>query len=107
MATSYGSIPKPWLYGFLDLCLLGLLRSGRDYGYGLSARLAAAGLGEVPGGTLYPALLRLETAGYVSVARVASPSGPPRKYYELTPAGEQAAAEKRAAWLTFAAASTP
>ena len=52
----------------------------------------------VPGGTVYPALRRLEDAGYLaskwekpSIAR-AEPR-PPRKYYELTRAGRVALAD--------------
>jgi len=43
-----------------------------------------AGFGEVPGGTLYPALLRLEKQGFIGSSRVPSALGPVRKYYELT-----------------------
>ena len=52
----------------------------------------------VPGGTVYPALRRLEEAGYLSsqwekqsIAQ-AEPR-PPRKYYELTRAGRETLAE--------------
>ena len=52
----------------------------------------------LPGGTVYPALRRLEDAGYLSstwektsIAR-AQPR-PPRKYYDLTRAGHEALAE--------------
>jgi DNA-binding PadR family transcriptional regulator len=52
----------------------------------------------VPGGTVYPALRRLEDAGYLvskwEKARIAqSEPRPPRKYYELTRAGREALAE--------------
>jgi len=52
----------------------------------------------VPGGTVYPALRRLEGAGYVtskwekhSVAL--AEQRPPRKYYEMTRAGHEALAD--------------
>ena len=52
----------------------------------------------VPGGTVYPALRRLEDEGYLtseweepSIAQ--SEPRPPRKYYELTRAGREALAE--------------
>ena len=57
-----------WLHGFLDLCLLSLLHEGPDYGFALAQRLTSAGLGEIPGGTLYPALVRLEQQGLVEVS---------------------------------------
>ena len=52
----------------------------------------------VPGGTVYPALRRLEESGYLS-SKWEKPSiaqaepRPPRKYYELTRAGREALAE--------------
>lgn len=94
--------PTPqWLHGFLDLCLLALLDERRDYGYGLSQRLSAAGVAEVPGGTLYPALLRLEQQGLVEASWVASETGPRRKYYALTPAGRSWLADLAGAWRRF------
>ena len=92
---------QQWLHGFLDVCLLCLLAERRDYGRGLVERLVEAGFDEVPGGTLYPALLRLEKQGLVRTEREASVSGPPRKYYELTEAGRTAVLERQQAWQQF------
>lgn len=94
-------VSRPWLHGLLELCLLGLLGQQRDYGLSLTGRLADAGLGAVPGGTLYPALLRLETTGMVRSKREASSSGPPRKYFELTQDGRRALEERRGQWQEF------
>ena len=74
------------LRGFLEPCLLALLAPSPDYGLSLMRRLSAAGLEEVPGGSLYPALTRLERRGLVSTSTRPSASGPARKYYELTAA---------------------
>lgn len=98
------TLRQHWLHGFLDICLLCLLATRRDYGRGLAERLAEAGFDEVPSGTLYPALLRLEKQGLVRAEREASVSGPPRKYYELTPAGDAATRERQEAWRQFRAA---
>ena len=95
---------QQWLHGLLELCLLSLLAERRDYGRGLIERLSAAGFDEVPGGTLYPSLLRLEKQGFVQIERQSSASGPERKYYELTAAGREAAVERALAWSTFRAA---
>jgi PadR family transcriptional regulator, regulatory protein PadR len=92
---------QQWLHGFLDVCLLSLLADRRDYGRGLMERLVEAGFDEVPGGTLYPALLRLEKQGLVRTEREASTSGPPRKYYELTESGRAAVRERHGAWRHF------
>ncbi|MEP6482231.1 MAG: PadR family transcriptional regulator [Rhodoglobus sp.] len=94
-------IRQQWLHGFLDLCLLCLLEDRRDYGLGLMERLSASGFDEVPGGTLYPALLRLEKQGLVRVEWEASVSGPRRKYYELTSEGRGAAGERARSWAEF------
>jgi PadR family transcriptional regulator PadR len=93
--------PRPWLHGFLDLCLLAMLRERPDYGYGLAQRLAAAGVADIPGGTLYPALLRLEQQGLASPSWAPSESGPRRKYYEITPAGLDALDAQAGEWRVF------
>src|SRR5689334_24529117 len=93
--------PRPWLHGFLDLCLLAMLRERPDYGYGLAQRLAAAGVADVPGGTLYPALLRLEQQGLAEASWAPSEAGPRRKYYAVTPAGRASLAEHAAEWRRF------
>lgn len=94
-------IRQQWLHGFLDFCLLNLLINGREYGRGLAARLADAGFGEVPGGTLYPALLRLEKQGFIHAVRVPSSLGPVRKYYELTAHGHEEVLRQRSEWQSF------
>lgn len=98
-----GNMRQQWLHGFLDVCLLCLLAERRDYGRGLVERLVAMGFDEVPGGTLYPALLRLERQGFVRTEREASVSGPPRKYHELTDLGRLAMRERQDAWQQFRA----
>jgi PadR family transcriptional regulator PadR len=89
------------LHGFLDLCLLAMLRDQPDYGYGLAQRLAAAGVADIPGGTLYPALLRLEQQGLAEPSWAPSGSGPRRKYYAITPAGRDLLAAQAAEWRRF------
>ena len=89
------------LRGFLEPCLLALLEGGADYGLSLARRLSAAGLREIPGGSLYPALTRLERRGLVTTAIRPSTSGPARKYYELTSAGR---AGRREEWRACRAA---
>ena len=79
-----------WLRGTLDLLVLAALVDRERYGYELAQRLESRGLGRVKGGTLYPLLARLETAGLVSSAWSAPKAGPVPRVYELTPAGRQA-----------------
>lgn len=89
------------VHGFLETCLLAMLDERADYGLSLSQRLAEAGLQDIPGGTLYPALVRLENQGLVSVDRRASESGPPRKYFALTPEGRRMLVARREEWRHF------
>lgn len=95
---------QQWLHGFLELCLLSLIAERSDYGIGLAERLAAVGFPEVPGGTLYPSLLRLEKQGLARTHKQPSTSGPARKYYELTEQGTAVLAERARAWGEFRSA---
>lgn len=92
------------LHGFLAPCLLSLLETAPDYGLALAQRLDAAGLGTIPGGTLYPALLRLEKQGLITASWQPSTSGPARKYFEITDAGRSALASHREEWASFSQA---
>ncbi|MEZ5225302.1 MAG: PadR family transcriptional regulator [Acidimicrobiales bacterium] len=95
-------LPAGWLRGVLDPCLLSLLSEGEAYGYELAGRLEAAGLGRIPGGTLYPALLRLEKQQLLSAEWRAGEGGPGRKYYRLSDAGRAELAGNAALWGEFA-----
>ena len=99
-------LPVGWIRGVLDPCLLALLSSGEAYGYELAGRLEQAGLGRVPGGSLYPSLLRLEKQGLLVADWRAGDGGPGRKYYQLTPAGQSALCEHVGLWDEFAARVT-
>jgi PadR family transcriptional regulator PadR len=91
-----------WLRGVLDLCLLALLNDGEAYGYELARRLEELGFGTVPGGSLYPALLRREKLGHLTAEWRAGEGGPGRKYYVLTDDGRDALAAEATAWRAFA-----
>ncbi|WP_250297635.1 PadR family transcriptional regulator [Streptomyces sp. A 4/2] len=90
-----------WLKGVLDLLVLTCLTGGESYGYEIAKALAAAGVGEIKGGTLYPVLNRLEEAGLVVGDFRAAERGPGRRYYRLTSGGRKALGEQSAAWLEF------
>lgn len=75
--------------GMLEFCVLLLLRNGDAYASQIIARMKEANL-IVMEGTLYPLLTRLKNDGMLAYRWEESPSGPPRKYYMLTPAGEAA-----------------
>ena len=97
-------VPREWLRGTVEPCLLALLADGEAYGYELAARLEACGIGPVPGGSLYPALLRLEKAGRLVSEWRAGDGGPGRKYYRLTGDGREMLRRQAMAWETFASA---
>lgn len=92
------------LKGVLSLVLLRLLAQHESYGYEVVQRLQAAGFPDVMEGTVYPALTRLEREGKLATRLVASPSGPARKYYRLTPAGTESLTVGTAAWARHVAA---
>jgi PadR family transcriptional regulator PadR len=91
-----------WLRGVLDLCLLAQLAEGEAYGYELARRLEQLGFGPVPGGSLYPALLRREKLGHLRAEWRAGDGGPGRKYYALTDSGRAALASESGEWQAFA-----
>ncbi|WFU42547.1 PadR family transcriptional regulator [Bradyrhizobium sp. CB82] len=86
--------------GALELCVLALLARGESYAYEIASTLAASvGMGE---GTIYPLMRRMQDDGLVDTRLAESSSGPPRKYYRLTPAGRAALAAQKREWRTFA-----
>ena len=88
--------------GALDLCVLAVLSRGESYGYEIASTLVAAvNMGE---GTIYPLMRRMQNDGLVATRLVESSSGPPRKYYRLTPLGQQAFEAHRSDWRSFAGA---
>lgn len=92
------------LRGHLDLLLLATLhRTGPAHGYALITALRdrSGGAFDLPEGTVYPALHRLERDGFVTSAwEAASPRR--RRVYRLTHPGEEALVAKRSEWRTFA-----
>jgi len=89
--------------GHVDSMILGALSAGPTHGYGLVLRLRdlSDGAFDLKEGTLYPALHRLERAGKLESTR-SKDTGRERRVYALTPAGEAALSEERAAWNAFA-----
>lgn len=84
--------------GTIELAVLTLLARSPKYGGEIVERLTSdVGL-NTSAGTIYPLLKRLATSGVVQTSWVESPSGPPRKYYELTAAGHTELAELTQAW---------
>ncbi|MBR7043239.1 MAG: PadR family transcriptional regulator [Prevotella sp.] len=83
--------------GMLEYCVLLLLRRRPSYASDIILRLKEASLLVVEG-TLYPLLSRLKNDGLLSYEWQESTQGPPRKYYALTPLGEEFLSSLDAAW---------
>ena len=81
-------IPTQMLKGILPGCVLAVIAGQDAYGYEISQKLSEYGFGSISEGTVYPLLLRLEKGGLIAASYRESPSGPNRKYYSLTEAGQ-------------------
>ncbi|MDA8216901.1 MAG: helix-turn-helix transcriptional regulator [Dehalococcoidales bacterium] len=81
----------------VEPCLLALLREGPRHGYDLIASLDRFGFTPemVDSGMVYRTLRSMEAEGWVSSEWEMGASGPPRRVYSLTPAGEEALAAWR------------
>ena len=88
--------------GTVALLLLSVLDRAKKpmYGYEIG-KLVGAGEEETPmvkQGTIYPVLRSLERSGLLTSTREASTSGPPRRYYEVTPVGHETVEEWQVIW---------
>jgi PadR family transcriptional regulator, regulatory protein PadR len=86
--------------GVLELCILATLSDKACYATDILESLKGSSLIVVEG-TLYPLLTRLKNEGYLSYHWEESKSGPPRKYYALTPEGQATLEELKSAWQGF------
>ena len=93
------------LKGHLDLLLLAALDERPAHGYAIAEilRTRSDGAFDLPEGTIYPALHRLEEAGLLG-SRWSEQNGRRRRVYELTPKGIEALAKRQREWRAFALA---
>ena len=92
--------------GTLDLLILKTLSLQPMHGWAISERLhqvSRAAL-QVPQGSLYPALHRLERRGWITARWGASDNNRKAKYYELTRTGAKRLAAEAAEWARLTAA---
>jgi PadR family transcriptional regulator, regulatory protein PadR len=87
--------------GILEFCILSVIRRGEAYPSDIVDEMKAANL-QILEGTLYPLLTRLKNADMLTYRWVESNSGPPRKYFSLTPKGEEFYKELEATWNELA-----
>jgi PadR family transcriptional regulator, regulatory protein PadR len=93
--------------GEFGLLLLALLAERAMYGYELVAELRSRTnqVIDLPEGTIYPALRRLERKGLVVGRWVGADGAPRRRYYDITVVGSLSLDEGVAAWKRFASAA--
>jgi DNA-binding PadR family transcriptional regulator len=91
------------LKGHLDVLLLAALEDGPRHGYAVKEALrdGSDGRFDLPTGTVYPALHRLEDAGLIA-GEWSVTDGRRRRSYRLTPVGRRRLAADRANWREFA-----
>lgn len=89
--------------GIVSLVLLGVLARARQpmYGYQIVKRLEQTGAGVLSDkqSALYPVLRNLAAAGLLGSEVEPSVTGPPRRYYRITPLGRRVLREWSLAWI--------
>lgn len=83
--------------GVLEFCILSILSKEEVYPSDIISKMKQSKLIVVEG-TLYPLLTRLKNGGLLQYRWEESKSGPPRKYYSLTPLGKKFLDELRLTW---------
>lgn len=89
--------------GILEFCILSIIKQAEAYPSDIVVKMKEANL-QILEGTLYPLLTRLKNANLLTYRWVESVSGPPRKYFSLTPEGLDFLNELEKTWkeLSFA-----
>ena len=92
------------LQGTLDLLILKALSTGELHGLGVSRRIEqmTAGMFAPQPGFLFPALHRLEEAGWLKASWGTSENNRRAKFYRLTAAGRRRLGEHTASWNRLA-----
>jgi PadR family transcriptional regulator PadR len=94
------------LPGTLDMLILKAVSLKPLHGYGVLLRIAQISRNalDIPQGSLYPALYRLERQGLISAEWGQSDNNRRAKYYTVTAAGRKRLREETAGWDRLAAA---
>jgi PadR family transcriptional regulator PadR len=94
------------LQGTLDLLILRTLLFGREHGQGIARAIHAMSKEEllVDHGSLYPALQRLETKGWVAAEWGTSGNNRKARFYRLTPTGKKQLTSETRQWERIASA---
>lgn len=91
------------LHGSLDLLVLKALSLGPLHGYAIGQRISqfAENVLRVEEGSLYPALYRLESRGWISSAWARTDNNRRARFYRITPKGRRRLAEEQRHWREF------
>jgi transcriptional regulator len=90
------------LRGHLDFLLLAIVAAEPAHGYRIIEELKrrSGGAFDLPEGTVYPALHRLEQGGFLA-SSWASDTGRRRRVYQITRRGRRSLAGERREWAGF------
>lgn len=102
MSTEKLDLPQ----GTLDLLILKAIATQPQHGWAISERIQEVSREalQIPQGSLYPALHRLERRGLIQAEWGASENNRKAKFYELTRAGRKQLEKESAAWKQLTAA---
>jgi PadR family transcriptional regulator PadR len=91
--------------GHLDTMILATLAESEAHGYAVAQAIKGRsdGVFDLPEGSIYPALHRLERAGLLA-SKWSKQEGRKRRVYRLTTRGRKAIGEQRAEWRRFSTA---
>ena len=87
--------------GVLEYCVLALLKDRERYGFDIVRMLSQVDGMVTSEGTVYPLLSRLRREKLVTTFWRESEAGPPRRYYQLTDAGQEALNNFITEWARF------
>ena len=92
--------------GDIPTLILAVLQDGPLHGYGIARAVTdlSAETLQLREGALYPALRALEDQGLVTSTWEVQPSGPARRVYTLTTAGQAAADDRVRQWRAYVSA---
>jgi PadR family transcriptional regulator PadR len=87
----------------LELLILKTLDAGPNHGFGIALHIdeSSSGLLRVEEGSLYPALQRLDKAGFIDAEWTVTENGRRARVYELTKAGRKRLKEIEESWATL------
>jgi len=97
-AEFFGNWTRQVRRGLLELAILNDIGYRRMYGYEIERKFARSQGLLLSDGSIYLILRRLRRQGLVKTTLTRSPDGPKRKYYQLTPHGEETLAQMNAYW---------